>query len=254
MTMRTYWERIAENYEDEIFSVIKHDRQGLVLNRLKKYSCPDGIASDLGCGIGNFLPALSALFRHVIALDISRKCIARAKSRFKELLNISYRNVDLSKPRTRLSKVDFTLSINSILTTSLTKRSRMFDLACRHIRAGGHLVLVVPSLESALYTDCRLIEWNLKSGMSPGNAVRSGFYTHKKSDIPRLRQGIVKIDDVDTKHYLKEELIVLLENRGMRVIEIEKIQYSWETEFDQPPGWMKDPFPWDWLCVARKHS
>ena len=128
----------------------------------------------------------------------------------------------------------------------------MFDLLCSHIRSEGHLVLVVPSLESALYTDYRLIDWNLRSGMSPGNAVRSGFRPNKGMNIPRLRQGIVKIDDIDTKHYLKEELIVLLENRGMRVIEIEKIEYSWETEFDQPPRWMKEPFPWDWLCVAGK--
>ena len=152
----------------------------------------------------------------------------------------------------RLPKVDFALSVNSLLTPSLTQRNSMFDLVCRHINPGGHLVLVVPSLESALLTDYRLIEWNLKSGMSPGNAVRSGFRTSKGSDIPRLRQGIVNIHGVDTKHYLEEELIILLKSRGMEVLEIEKIQYPWETEFDHPPRWMKEPFPWDWLCVAGK--
>ena len=121
MTVRTYWDRIAGNHEDEIFSVIKRDRQGLVRNRIKKYSCPAGTASDLGCGIGNFLPSLSSLFKQIIAFDISPKCIARAKETFKELPSISYRTIDLSKKRVRLPKVDFALSVNSILTSSLTR-------------------------------------------------------------------------------------------------------------------------------------
>lgn len=254
MKTQTYWDRIAENYEDEIFSVKKHDRQGLVVSQIDKYSCPDGKASDLGCGIGNFLPALSSRFKNVIALDISLKCIARAKSRFKELPNITYRNIDLSRPHVRLPGVDFALSVNSILTPSLTKRNRMLDLVCRHIRGGGHLVLVVPSLESALLASYRLIEWNLKDGMAPGNAVRAGFSRHDGTDNRRLRQGIVKIDSVATKHYLEEEILILLQNRGMKVLEMEKVQYSWETEFDQPPRWMKEPYPWDWLCVASKNG
>lgn len=252
MTIRTYWDQISDNYEDEIFSVIEHDRQGLVLSRIKKYSCPDGKASDLGCGIGNFLPALSSMFRDVTAIDVSPKCIARAQSRFKELVNVSYRTVDLAKGRVSLPKVDLSLCVNSIITPSLTQRNRMLDLACRHIRPGGHLIIVVPSLESVFLTDCRRIEWNLKRGMSPGNAVRAGFCTHMQRDYPGLRQGIIKIDDVDTKHFLEEELILLLENRGMGVLEIEKIRYSWKTEFERPPRWMKEPFPWDWLCVAGK--
>ena len=121
MTVRTYWDRIAGNYEDEIFSVIKRDRLGLVRNRIDKYSCPAGTASDLGCGIGNFLPSLSSLFKQIIAFDISPKCIARSKARFKELPNVSYRTIDLSKKRVRLPKVDFALSVNSILTSSLTR-------------------------------------------------------------------------------------------------------------------------------------
>ena len=254
MSIRTHWDRIAENYEEEIFSVIKHDRQGMVLNKIKKYSCPEGKASDLGCGIGHFLPALSPFFGQVFAIDISPKCIARAKTRFKELQNISYRTVNLAEQGERLPKVDFALSVNSILTSSLTKRNNMLDIICRHIKAGGQLVLVVPSLESALFTDYRLIEWNLRSGMAPGNAVRSGFRQHDGTDNPRLRQGIVKIDSVNTKHYLKEELVCILESRRMKVLEIKKIQYPWTTEFDNPPRWMEKPFPWDWMCVASKKN
>jgi hypothetical protein len=62
----------------------------------------------------------------------------------------------------------------------------------------------------------------------------------------------VVIDDVETKHFLKEELVVLLKNRGLETVEVGKIKYPWDTEYFSPPRWMKDPLPWDWLLVAKK--
>ena len=34
--------------------------------------------------------------------------------------------------------------------------------------------------------------------------------------------------------------------------EIEKIEYAWDADFEDAPRWMQDPYPWDWLIVARK--
>jgi len=130
----------------------------------------------------------------------------------------------------------------------------MLDLVANHLGPGSHLVLVVPSLESALLTDFRLIEWNLRDGMKPSAAVRAGFRAHRQTDNPHLHEGIVQIDDVPTKHYLKEELVALLERRSMRILDIYKIEYSWKTEFASPPRWMRSPFPWDWLLVAEKEK
>jgi hypothetical protein len=132
---------------------------------------------------------------------------------------------------------------------SLAERLRILDVMAGHILKDGHLMLVVPSLESAMLTDFCLIQMNLREGFSPASAVRAGF---EKNGHFRLRQGIVSIDNVPTKHYLKEELVALLERRNLRIIEINKIEYPWDTEFDSPPRWMKHPYPWDWLVVARK--
>lgn len=60
------------------------------------------------------------------------------------------------------------------------------------------------------------------------------------------------IDGVPTKHFLKEELNVLLAQKQMTVLEVKKLEYPWDTEFEHPPKWMKAPFPWDWLILARK--
>ncbi len=251
---RSYWNKIAENYEDEIFEVFKNDSNSLVTKRIKKYANTKGNANDLGCGIGSFIPHLSSHFKHVSAIDISSKCIARAKIKCSALRNVTYTTVDMAKPRATLPMADFALSVNSIITPSLKDRIAIFNTICKNIKIGGHLVLVVPSLESVMLSDARLIEWNLRKKMTPSTAVKAGLKSHRQSDTPELNQGNVKIDGVATKHYLAEELGIILESRGMKVLEIEKIQYSWDTEFEKPPKWMKAPFPWDWLCVAKKVS
>ena len=67
-----------------------------------------------------------------------------------------------------------------------------------------------------------------------------------------IRQGNADIDEVPHKHYLKEELQLLLANEGFIAEDIQKIEYNWDTEFIKPPKWLKEPRPWDWMVVARK--
>ena len=36
----------------------------------------------------------------------------------------------------------------------------------------------------------------------------------------------------------------------MAVEAVRKIAYPWTTEFAEPPRWMREPYPWDWLVEA----
>jgi SAM-dependent methyltransferase len=251
---KVYWDKVATNYNDEIFDVLKNDRKKLVVNQIKKFSSRGHSAIDFGCGIGKFLPYLSAGFKKVLAVDLSPICISQAKSVSSHLDNISFLTIDLSNPKNKLPKADFALCVNTLLTPSIILRNRILDTIINHLQQGSHLVLVVPSLESALLTDFRLIEWNLQDGMKPHAAVRSGVPVYKKPNEPRLREGIAVISDVPTKHFLKEELIALLERRNMKIKDMHKLEYPWNTEFDNPPRWMQSPYPWDWLFVSQKAS
>ncbi len=249
---REYWNGLANKYEDEIFDVLSSDKKHLICKLIKKYGGAAKTAGDFGCGPGRFLPMLSANFSQVNAIDISYKFIASAKNKYKHLSNIKYITTDLAKSGLRLEKTHFALSVNMLIMPALATRVRILDVMAKHILKNGHLVLVVPALESAMLTDFRLIEWNLRDGVSPSSAERASFGSPKKSNRRYLRQGIVPIDNVPTKHYLKEELIAMLESRKMRIINIRKIEYLWKTEFASPPRWMKEPYPWDWLVVAQK--
>ena len=247
-----YWDNLAKYFEADVFNVLNNDREGLVVEKLEKYGAKGEKASDIGCGIGSYLPELCSRFKKVLAVDISSKCIARAQEEHSELPNVSFMVADLAASGVQLPKVNFTLSVNSVITPVMEDRNNMLDEICSHLQVGGHLVLVVPSLESAILADLRLIEWNLKNGMTADDAVETCLQIQKQTDNPRLCEGIVLINDVATKHYLKEELIFQLQNRGMETLEIDKIEYPWKTEYIRAPRWMKDPLPWDWLFVARK--
>ena len=249
---RAYWNRMAARYEAEIFSVRDHDRADLVAGHVRRYGKKSQTATDVGCGIGHFLPLLSRRFRNVLAVDLSSKNIAKARAAYPHLANVAYRTVDLAAPGVRLPPADFALCVNVAIAPSLAHRNRLLDATCRHVRRGGHLVLVVPALESSFLTDFRLIEWNLRDGMQPDRAVRGGFRVHRPIGNPRAHEGVVRIDRIETKHFLKEELEILLKSRGLRTLEIEKIEYPWTSEFTSPPRWMQAPFPWDWLFVAQK--
>lgn len=249
---RAYWNRMARSYEAEIFSVKANDRAGLVADCIRRYGKKHQAASDIGCGIGHFLPLLSGRFRRVLAVDLSARCIARAQARFPKLGNITYRTADLAQPGVRLPPADFALCVNAAITPDLGARNRLLDAACRHLRPGGHLVLVVPALESVFLTDFRLVQWNLRDGIRADAAAGPAFRKHRPVGRPRLHEGVVDIAGVSTKHFLREELGVLLEARKMQPLEIRKIEYPWTSEFTSPPRWMRAPYPWDWLLVARK--
>jgi hypothetical protein len=116
------------------------------------------------------------------------------------------------------------------------------------LRRGGGLMLLVPSLESSLYAHARRAEWLRRS---PGARVPSATTLTGPSGRDVLR-GILGIDGVRTKHWLREELVVALTAAGFKGVAVDKVEYGWDTEFAEPPRWMKEPWPWDWVAVGRR--
>lgn len=248
---RDYWDRMAQGYEDEIQSVLHDDQQGLIRKCLKRLAFPGAAVADIGCGIGHFLPVLSKTFSRVYANDISGKLLARARRTYGHLRNVAFLNGDICQAFKHLPKVDCALCVNSLISSSASIRSRMLQAVSRILKPGGSLVLVVPSLESALFVDIRFVLWNEKCGQTRRQALRAAYpKTPEKDHL--ARQGILPIDGVATKHFLKEELHLLLADQKLEMQKAVKIEYNWDTEFEDPPSWMREPYPWDWLVVARK--
>jgi len=244
-----YWNCVATDYDNEIFSVIANDRRGIISSTISRLASKKLLACDFGCGVGKFLPTLSRNFRRVYAVDISDVCLDKARENCRHLPNVTFSRADLSCDTLKLRKAHFALSVNAVMMTSHDKRAAVFDTIARHLYKGAHLLLVVPSLESALFADFRLLQWNVKTGLTHRRAVKELDGTDTEL---ALRQGILEIDGVPTKHYLEEELCATFKESPLDVLSIEKVEYPWSTEFQNPPNWMKAPYPWDWMAVMKK--
>ena len=81
---RQYWERIAPNYNEEIFDVLQNDKSGKIVSALEAVASKEKTVSDIGCAIGKWIPLLSTAFKHVTATDISSTNLEIAKEKFRQ--------------------------------------------------------------------------------------------------------------------------------------------------------------------------
>lgn len=245
---KSYWEKIAPIYETEIFDVLKNDVSGKIVNSILSFASNKKSIIDIGCAVGKWMPILAPNFGKVHAIDISTKNLKIAERKYLHYDNITYERVDMSATKVPNIKFDAAICINAILTAHLKKRNLFFKHMASFLKKGGDLVLVVPSLESKLYSHIIANKFNVDDAKN--DTAPSG--KRAISQIRYIKDGVTDIDDVPTKHFLKEELELLLTLEGFKVLAVEKINYQWNTEFHKPPNWLKDPKPWDWLVVAKK--
>lgn len=248
---RAYWDALAGNYEEQIFSVLQHDRGRRVADCVNRYGRVGGTGADLGCGPGQALPMLARRFGQVHACDHSLPLLQRARRSAAEWANVHFHHVDLAADEAvPFAPVDLALCINVLLTPDLRTRERLWNSVSSVVAEGGVLLLVVPSLESALYTNFRRLDWHVRAGVEHEFDARSelGF----EGPLADAEQGVRLIEGVPTKHYLREEIIVQLGDRGLEVAETIQLTYAWTAEFADPPDWMAAPYPWNWLVVARR--
>ena len=251
---KNYWEKIAPTYETEIFDVLKNDKSGKIVKAILSFASPKKSVIDIGCAVGKWMPVLAPVFGKVQAIDISNNNLKIAAKKYPQYKNITYERVDMSatslqsNANLKVKKYDSAICINAILTSSLKKRDLFFKHMASFIKKGGDLVLVVPSLESKLFSHIIANKYNVD------DAKKDKAPTGKRaiSQIRFIKEGVTDIDDVPTKHFLKEELELLLDLAGFTVEKIEKINYKWSTEFHKPPSWLKTPQPWDWMVKAKK--
>lgn len=249
MNEESHWNKIAHSYEEEIFDVFRSDKDKKLQIYFKKYGNPDHVALDLGCGIGKAFPYLSPAFKKVYAVDISDKCLSIAAN--DQYSNIEFQKVDLTNPELKLPQADFAFCCNVLLLPDLEKNVSMIKNAHKAMKKNSAAVFVVPSLDSILFYAWRLIEWYKREGVRPEEIPDSelSYFNGTKREI---FQGLIRIDGVTTKHYSHPELQVIFRDAGFKILKIDRIEYEWTTEFAQPPGWLKDPYPWDWLVEVSR--
>lgn len=257
-----YWNFQAKSYDEGIFSSIDEDSTGIILRTLDMFAetvheGPSGRCVDLGCGAGKYLPALAARFKSVIAYDLSPKLrdIAARDVEGRGLRNVEVHVRDLSSSWFRDGIQDdesecygFAVMANVMIAPDKDAvRAIMLRNAFSTLCEGGRMLVIVPSLESAIYV-----------GMRCEQAEFVGPYVGK-SVSAELLQGIFKRFGIRTKHFLEAEFRFVAEQAGFTVDICEKVTYSWRAELSldtdsQLPASLRkpSPLPWDWLFLLKK--
>ena len=250
---RAYWDDLAESYDEQIFSVLGHDREALLAGLIDRFAAPDATAADLGCGPGQITPLLARAFGEVHACDLSDALLDQARAACAAQDNVHFHRCDLSDLSCAPHPpADFVLCVNVILSASLEHRERLWEQVTQLVARGGTLVLVLSSHESALYTNFRRLDWHVRAGLDAEDAIRHSLA--RTGNVPQLEHGVRGIEGVKTKHFLREEIMVQLADRSLHVESVEKLRYGWEVEFPDPPDWLGSPYPWNWLVVARRED
>ena len=249
MNQEKHWNNIADTYDDEVFDVFESDRNKTLQKYFKKHANKTHNAIDFGCGIGKAFKYMAPTFRRLIATDISEDCISIA--RVNHYSNIEYKKADLTSASLRFPKADFGLCCNVAILPEPRDNIKIIRTVNRNLNEGGHALFVIPSLDSILHYAWRLIDWYDREGVSPDRIAASEF-NYFKGPKHNIFRGIIDIRGVRTKHYAQPEIEVTFPRAGFKVLNIERLEYDWETEFMKPPSWMKAPYPWDWMVEVRK--
>jgi SAM-dependent methyltransferase len=249
---KKYWDALAGSFDDEVFDPHGNDLFGALAGAIEAASSPQATAVDLGCGTGRALPRLAGCFRSVLAVDLSPRCLEVARRRCAGLDGVEFLQHDLARPLPR-ADFDVALCVNVAIMPGTRVRRRVLRNVAGAVRPGGLLILVVPSVESALLSVHRRMSVHEAQGAGPRQAAAAvsgdlGFTARS------LRDGIVTLGGARTKHYLREELELLTAGLGHELLRLDRVQYPWSTEIEQGAEPMGAPFPWDWLVVSRRRE
>ncbi len=249
MDQQAHWDKIGNKYDGEIFDVFHSDKNKVLPRYFKRHANATHHAIDFGCGMGKAFPYLAPAFKSVLAIDISAELLKIARQTV--YTNIAFKRADLTSPRVNFPVSDFVFCCNVIMLPEPQRNVAMIRNVHKALRTNGSALIVVPSMESVMFSTWRLMEWYRREGIGTDDIPNTEFNYYSASKRKMLH-GIIHIDGVPTKHFSELEIHVLFQEAGLAVTAIEKIEYHWNTEFDSPPAWMKSPYPWDWLIECKK--
>jgi len=244
------WNKTADNYDKKIFNVFQNDKKNKLKKYIRKYANKGSTAVDFGCGVGKALPLLAPFFKEIIGVDVSKKCIAIAKS--SPYKNVSFKEADLAGKKINVPSVDFAFCCNVAMSDDIKRNYRIIKNVLNSLNKGGVALFVLPSLESASLSSWRLVSWYDKEGVDLGDIPKNNLIHLNVNRQKEIMEGIVMIDKVPTKHYLITELYSIFNSENFVLQKLDRLEYGWETEFDSPPAWMQAPYPWDWVIEAKR--
>ena len=249
---RQYWDSLADNYEDNLLEISREDIEGALADELSLLRGKDVSVADLGCGPGSLLPLLVRYFNDVIAVDYAEQLLNQARRRCRSR-KVRFASYDLSEGRKLPFKVEVVCCINALIDPDRNKRTGMLRSLRSVMQKKGVAVIVVPALESVFHVYHTLRMIRERAGGMDGLGLREAERM-LRAEVQSFSDGIVRVGGTPTKYWMREELINCLKEQGLRVQRIRKVEYKWSEEIVNPPGWLHEAPPWDWMVLCEKST
>jgi precorrin-6B methylase 2 len=229
---KNQWDRLATCFEDEVCDItaVSGDLLSDLVHRVRPGE--DRTLVDAGCGIGSFMLRFGSRYGEIFAFDWAPKMVGRAKRRCADMSNISWSTLGLEDAADKIGPVgDLTVCLNVITSTNEDLRERQWASLAGLSKPGGHVLVVVPSIESARH---------VIKHVDPTNEIHGS----------KVDESLIFRGDEHQKHYGRDELKQIVWCHGLRVLCLRRIYYPWTDEGLSEELSVRRP--WDWVCLARK--
>ena len=233
---RREWNRTADEFEESVCDIAAEETN----NQLQRFvsaahpSPQQSVLVDLGCGKGSFVQKFGRRFHDVIAVDFSSRIVARAREAYTGTSPVRWMVADVGHcPKLLGQCADLTVCLNVITSASAARRKSLWASVKAVTKLGGHMLVVVPSLESS----------QMVAQFSNPRGARS--------TAAATRDGIVDRSGNRQKHYGRDELASIIAGLGFTVVSLGRVSYPWSTEgLRKPRSAIASPF--DWICLAQR--
>jgi 2-polyprenyl-3-methyl-5-hydroxy-6-metoxy-1,4-benzoquinol methylase len=235
-----YWDQAARAWDQHIMCSLHENAGGHIARLLSRLSRRHRSILDYGCGVGGYLPLLSARFARVTAVDSSRACVRKAAALARGLPNVQVQPAS-ELPRRGGGKFDAVLLANVLIHPSEPIRAAILRHAAAQLRRNGSLVMVVPAVESVHLAEAQ---------RRAHTRARASAYAAAKA--APYEPGVIAIHGRATKHYSASEIPLFLARHGLEDARVQAAYYSWSSEGFPALDRRTRSRPWDWLVSATK--
>ncbi|MBI4453874.1 class I SAM-dependent methyltransferase [Candidatus Woesearchaeota archaeon] len=244
------WDRLAENYHEEVISPFYGDVENPLFDELKKIkNRKNKLVAEFGCGLFYLGETLSKQFKEVYAFDFSPAMVKRAKEKNKSCKNTKIGVKDIRKMRYN-NKFDIIISVNSIIMPSYNDIDKSFRNIHNALKKKGIVLMILPSMESVIYNGSLILHKQLeKFNESTAKRTAKVKFENKKYDF---FNGYYTDGSERQKFYYKHEVLLFLKKAGFKDIEISKVKYPWGKNISDYEDFPCEEKLWDWFVKARK--
>ncbi len=244
-----FWSEAAGRYEDDFIDPYQPDVENPLWSALDRLARPTRTVVDLGCGVGPLLPQLARRFGRVLGVDFAEGMLDRARQRCQGLSNVELHRLHFLQLGQLAGPVDVVVAINSLVLPDTLQLNESLQAIRSVPRPGGHLLGIVPAMDSVHYLTMLLVDRARQTGMPEDKARQNAahYAEHRYYDFAFSR---FCYKGLEQHFWFPFEVKRRLRQAGFRKVRLARVRLAW-SQCSSLRDLHQLPPPWDWFFHAR---